>query len=76
MTPEVEKAYRAACAADNDWQKELKKIYGKKAGDARFDQRGYATPELDNLWKLKREADKVWQITIAASRKLPDQSKS
>lgn len=38
-----------AYAADDAWQAELEKEYGKDAGDARYDERGYATAELAAL---------------------------
>lgn len=42
-------AYRAAVAADAAWSRELQRVYGKRAGDARYDKRGVATPELRRL---------------------------
>lgn len=43
------RAYRAAVAADAAWSRELQRVYGKRAGDARYDKRGVATPELRRL---------------------------
>lgn len=51
-------AYRAAVAADAAWSRELQRVYGKRAGDARYDKRGVATPELRRLhdaWVLKEQ---------------------
>lgn len=36
-------------AADDAWQAALVRQYGKDAGDARYDARGYSTPELQRL---------------------------
>lgn len=41
--------YDACIAADNAWQHALVLRYGRAAGDARYDQRGVATPELRRL---------------------------
>lgn len=51
--------YTNALAADNAWTAELTRVYGKKAGDARYDERGYATEKLANLKLAKRAADKA-----------------
>jgi hypothetical protein len=49
-------AYATFAAADKDWQAALVVVYGKDAGDARYDERGYATPELDSLKAAVRVA--------------------
>lgn len=36
MNKEYEAAYRAALEADNNFQKELERVYGANAGDARY----------------------------------------
>lgn len=41
----------AAYAADDAWSAELTRLYGRKADDARYGARGFAT---DNLNRLKR----------------------
>jgi hypothetical protein len=55
-------AYEAACLADNMWSDELHRIYGNKAGDARYDKRGTATPTLAALCKIKKQADATWRL--------------
>lgn len=43
-------------AADAEWQKALEAAYGPDAGDARYDGRGRATPELARLAEAYRKA--------------------
>jgi hypothetical protein len=51
-------AYREAVAADDAWQVALVRLYGQqRAGDARYDARGKATPELAALLDAKHAAD-------------------
>ena len=48
-------------SADNAWEDELVRIYGKQAGDARYDpQRNAATPELHRLRAEKIAEDEKW----------------
>ena len=42
-------AYHEWLKADNEWQAELQRVYRSHAGDARYDERGYATPRLQEL---------------------------
>lgn len=58
-------AIQAAQKADDAWQAALVKAYGRKAGDARYDARGVATPELEVLYRAKVDADVVrWKVTF------------
>lgn len=50
------RAVAAHEAADDAWQAALEAAYGKAAGDARYDRRGYATPELAQLHTAKMTA--------------------
>ena len=53
-------AKQAAEDADDAYQAELERVYGKEAGDARYDlARNTATPELFRLRQAKDEADRV-----------------
>lgn len=47
----------AAYAADDAYATELRRIFGKAAGDARYDARGKSTPELRRLSDVKLAAD-------------------
>ena len=62
-------AYETACLADNMWSDELTRLYGNKAGDARYDKRGFATPTLAALRDIKRQADKTWHAISALDDK-------
>ena len=62
--------FYAAIDADNAFQAELVSVYGKDAGDARYDYAKYtATPKLDDLTAAKIEADLAWLDASAKSRK-------
>jgi hypothetical protein len=60
--------YLAAVTADEAWQVELARQYGKAAGDARYDARGTATPELQRLHKAFRDANDAWLAFMRATR--------
>lgn len=50
-------ARAAAYAADDAYSAELRRVFGKAAGDARYDARGKSTPELRRLSDTKLAAD-------------------
>lgn len=52
----LREAYRTAKIADAAWSDELQRVYGRQAGDARYDARGTATPELARLHAAFRAA--------------------
>lgn len=58
--------------ADNAWQAELVRVYGRAACNARYDARGTATPALAALHAEKskaREAEAaMWNACIARDR--------
>lgn len=65
----IAEAYEAAQAADDAWQAEIDRVFGKnKAGDARYDDRGKSTPELLALNTAKRAADQVLHSLFEESR--------
>lgn len=47
----------AILTPDAAWSAELKRVFGKAAGDARYDARGTSTPELARLCAAKLAAD-------------------
>lgn len=49
--------HRAAIKADAAWSTDLHRVFGKDAGDARYDSRGTSTPELRRLCDAKLAAD-------------------
>lgn len=53
--------YDAAQHADDMWQKKLIEVHGRhNAGQSRYDSRGRATPELEELYQAKVAADAAW----------------
>ena len=59
-TPPVEAPgppYAACMAADAAWHAELVRVYGRDAGNARYDHRGYATEKLATLKNEKIRTD-------------------
>jgi hypothetical protein len=56
-----EQVYRAALAADYAWSVELRRLFGRSAGDVRYAPRGagIAGSELRRLCDAKLEADRV-----------------
>jgi hypothetical protein len=46
--------------ADKAWSEELRIVFGKNSGDARYDHRGTSTPELKRLEQERRTAQKEW----------------
>ena len=58
---EKDRLYYAAVAADDAWGAELVKLFGKRAGDARYTIEGISTPELTRLYREKLEADEAQQ---------------
>jgi hypothetical protein len=65
---EMERLYQAALNDDIAWSRELRRIYGRRAGDARYDDRGVSTPELRELRTQKVESDKIWLAALRATR--------
>lgn len=52
--------YYEAMDADNAWQDELDRQFGKCAGDARYDKRGISTPTLVALRDEFRRKLDIW----------------
>lgn len=52
--------YYRAIAADDAWHIELDRLFGNKAGDARYDARGRSTERLIELNDTKFAEDKEW----------------
>lgn len=68
MTPAHQAAYRVAIDADKAWHDELVRLYGRQAGDARYDTRGTSTPRLEELWRACRQANKALQVAAQGSQ--------
>jgi hypothetical protein len=54
------RAYFKAIAADDAWSQELQRLFGKRAGDIRYTEKGRGTPgsKLRKLHNAKLAADK------------------
>lgn len=63
--------YHAACRADAAWSAALQRMYGRHAGDARYDKRGTATPELLKLADAKRNKDQAMTFALYLMREAP-----
>ena len=63
----VHEAYRAFLTADDVWQAELVKVYGKRAGDARYTSEGKATSRLAELHKAFQEAGLAWRERMVSN---------
>jgi len=60
--------YRAALAADDAWGAELRRVFGKNAGEARYQLRGEGVPGslLRRLYDAKLAADAALEPTAVA----------
>jgi len=56
---EYQQLVQIAHDADAAWQAELGRMYGKRAGEARYDDRGRSTADLQYLFSEKVRADAV-----------------
>jgi hypothetical protein len=57
----IDAAFETAHLAEIAWSDELKRIYGNRYGEARYDRRMNAsTPELALLNSTRREALNLW----------------
>jgi hypothetical protein len=54
-------AFKTAMAAEEAWVRELERVYGKNARDARYDRRlNKATPELELLYSIRAKTLRLW----------------
>lgn len=60
ITENVAIEYSTALAADDAWQTALERAYGTNASNARYDDRGVATPELAALKAAFLVANDEW----------------
>lgn len=52
--------YLASVDADNAWQAELVRRFGKNAGDVRYTEKGQSGPILGPLFQNARRAADAW----------------
>lgn len=62
-----ERLRQAAVAADDAWTAALRARYGSRAGEARYDRRGHASPELAALRKAYHDATEAWRRAYTVS---------
>lgn len=58
--PAHTEAYNAWVAADRAWMAEIEREFGKRAGDARYDNRAVSTPKLRRLHGAFQAARNAW----------------
>lgn len=65
-----EDLYRAAMAADDAWSDELQRLFGKRAGDARYTREGKGEPgtDLRRLHDAKLAADAAMRAAGSAAQ--------
>ena len=63
-------AYKAALAADDAWGDELRRLFGKRAGDVRYTRQGMGDPEseLRRLHDAKVLTGDVWLSVMKGNR--------
>lgn len=63
-------AYNIALAADAAWSAELRKAFGKHAGDVRYTSRGEGSPgtPLNNAYLVFRRTNDAWLAKTKESR--------
>jgi hypothetical protein len=68
--PGIIELYQAALAADRLWGAELRRLYGKDAGDARYQTRGEGRPgsTLRDAYVGFRDASAAWRDAVTAAR--------
>lgn len=62
MSNPIHDLYHAAMAAERAYSDELARLYGNAAGDARYDARGIATPELLALYTEKHSSFQAYRV--------------
>lgn len=60
--------YKLFGEADDAWSAELKKVFGKHAGDARYDNRGVSTDKLKALYAEFKHTGDAWRHAISDGR--------
>lgn len=64
---ENERLYRAALDADEAWSRELRRIFGRRAGDARYTSEGRSTPVLTQLHDAWAAANAAYMKTFGVT---------
>lgn len=69
--PETIDEYSAFIAADDAWQAGLERVFGRKAGDARYTAEGRTGPTLAPLYAEFRRTCAAWHAKQEAARSNP-----
>jgi hypothetical protein len=64
----LEELYQATLDAGVAWNRELRRLWSKEAGRARFDERSFSTPRLRQLHEAYRSAEAVYKEALIAER--------
>ena len=64
----IAELYRKAVEVDDAFSRELSRVFGAQACNARYDKRGLSTPELVVLSNAKRAADAELHNAFVALR--------
>ena len=59
---DIRQAYKDSLEADAAWSEELTRVYGRQAGDARYDYRGTATTLLATLADRFMRKSEAWRL--------------
>jgi len=65
---DLEELYEASLNAGITWSNEFRRLWGKDAGKARFDERAISTPLLRQLYDAYRTAETVYKEALIADR--------
>jgi hypothetical protein len=71
---DLEELYEATLNAGITWSNELRRLWGKDACKARFDERAISTPLLRQLHDAYRTAETVYREALITDRDLLPQS--
>lgn len=66
MTPH--EAYYVFVKADNEWQAELERVFGYRAGDKRYTKEGKSTQKLKQLYTAFVHAGNAWRDACGLKR--------
>ena len=73
MSPAHKALYDAAMATDAAWGAELRRLFGKRAGDVRYLAQGRGEPgtELRRLYDAAKNAGAAWEPVSRSLAEIP-----
>lgn len=66
----IDELHQVSLNAGIEWSNELRRLLGKDAGKARYDERGVSTPRLRQLHDAHRAAQSAFLEAIAAAKEV------